>query len=283
MTAGKTPGLVLLASYPKSGNTWVRALFTALRREDHDVDLDRLEGSMITSVHPLVCPFPFNRLAPHEQELWHADACRSLRRDPRSITFLKTHLALRDDRYGACIFPSEIVRGAIHIVRHPFDVVPSLANHLGIDIPEAVEVLLRDDHSSGGGFGATIPEFWGSWSQHTQSWLDGSTSFPILLVRYEDLKRDPVDQLRRMTEFVGFPSLPLDSLAKAVENATFDRLREQENEHGFKERSTKGTKFFRGGRSGDGWKALEPAQRARIAKACSDAMERLGYDPEAPR
>lgn len=282
MTDTPSRDLVLLASYPKSGNTWVRALFSGLRSSESAVELENLEGAMVASLHPLVCPFPINRLVMSEQELWHADACRLLRNPGRPFTLLKTHLALRNDPSGECVFPSEIVRGVIHVVRHPFDVAPSLANHLGVDIPLAVDYMLQDDFVSGGGFGELLPEYWGSWRQHTNSWCAPDTAFPVLRVRFEDLKSDPVAELRRMIAFVGIEEYPEDRLHRAAEAASFDRLRKQETDRGFKERSLVSSEFFRGGRTGDGWKQLSDRQRERILQATSVEMARLGYSDRKP-
>jgi len=275
-------GLVVLASYPKSGNTWVRALFSGLLHEKEGVRLDALDGTMVTHTHPLACPFPFNTLTSTEQELWHGDACRALRDHATAFTLQKTHLRLARDTTGAWIFPAEEVLAAIHIVRHPFDVAPSLASHMGLDLDRAVDFLLRSDMAVGGKKGVWIPETWGSWSENTRTWMDPAAPFPVLRVRYEDLRRDTLGTFARIVEFVGGLPDGQEDLERAVEAARFERLQEQEAESGFRERPKKAASFFRSGRSGEGWERLSAAQRERILAACAVEMEQLGYSEAAP-
>lgn len=275
------PDIVLLASYPKSGNTWIRALLSSLLRNSPEVQLDSLEGRMVTSLHPLCCPFPFNQLTLDEADLWHADACRAIRPNG-PITLVKTHLMLASEPGGGWNFPIERIKGAVHIVRHPFDVAPSLANHLDFEIPRALESMLRDDLVMGGRKGAAVPERWGSWAQHTRSWLRKDPPFPTILVRYEDLKRDAGLELRRVAKFIGEIDPSEAALASAVEASRFERLREQELSNGFKERPVATKSFFRKGTSGEGWDALSSEQRQRLSEACGPEMSLLGYRVDRP-
>lgn len=282
MTTPKQGRILLLASYPKSGNTWVRALLSALEAEGRDLDLHALEGEMVTSLHPRICPFPFNLLNQEEQDLWHADACRASVSPTCPLTLLKTHLALRPDLTGRSLFPPEVVRGAIHIVRHPFDVVPSLANHIGGSLEDAISLLLESHATPGGDYGRSIPEHWGSWAEHTRSWLDGREPFPVLRIRYEDLKRSPSSTLRTIAAFAGRGEIGDETLEKAIEASSFDRLRSQEVRRGFPERPSDSRRFFRSGRLGEGWEVLDTSQRERILSHCRPEMSRLGYSSEAP-
>lgn len=279
---GRNRGIVVLASYPKSGNTWMRALLAAMQGGSGTVPLDALDGAMVTGTHRSTCPFPFNLLTQSETELWHADACAALRDPRRDFTLQKTHLGLRRDASGNWTFPPEHVLGIVHIVRHPFDVVPSLANHIGRDIPEAVDFLLEPGKVTGGKRGVWIPERWGSWIENTRSWMIDPAPVRILRVRYEDLKRDAARELRRVLDFIGAPDPKPEAVDAAVEAARFERLREQEANSGFRERPPIAGTFFRSGRTGEGWERLDDLQRARIHEACAEAMLALGYSAVAP-
>lgn len=280
-TSDTSPDIVLLTSYPKSGNTWMRALLSGLLRDTSAVQIDALEGRTVTDLHSLCCPFPFNQLTLEEIELWHADACRAIpRKGP--ITLLKMHLMFTPQRDGECLFPVERIKGAVHIVRHPFDVVPSLANHLGYDIPRAFETVLKDDLVMGEWRGTSVRERWGSWAQHTRSWSRRDLPFPAITIRYEDLKRDAGQELLRVARFIGLADPSEATLRGAVEAARFDRLREQELEKGFKECPFAAPSFFRKGVSGEGWDVLSLEQRLRLSQACDREMSLLGYGVERP-
>jgi len=275
-------GLVILASYPKSGNTWVRALISGLVRSSSEICLDSLEGKIVSHAHPLVCPFPPSNMTLAEADHWHADACLAISDPVAKFSLLKTHTTLRKDPREEWIFPRSQVLGAVHVVRHPFDVLPSLANHLSKSIPEALEYLLKKDTAMGGRKGR-LREFWGSWSQHTRSWMMDIPPFPILRVRYEDLKTDTVEELRRVAEFIGGFDLNPEALQRATAAAKFERLQEQEQEKGFRETPSATKSFFRKGQSGEGWDALSDEQRTRIFEACRAEMDQLGYSQERPK
>ena len=109
------------------------------------------------------------------------------------------------------------------------------------------------------------------------SWLD-QTDIPVHLVRYEDLQIDTVAMLRRALQFAGQAATD-DEICRAVRFADFARLKQQEEEKGFREAPPQlGARFFRRGEAG-GWRdELTPDQAARIVAAHGAVMRRLGYD-----
>jgi Sulfotransferase domain len=120
-----------------------------------------------------------------------------------------------------------------------------------------------------------------SWAENVMSWVSqvdqGNPS--VLLLRYEDLKAGTVGELRRVVNFL---RLPVDDsvLRAAVENSSFERLQEFEEEFD-KVYSRKdwvaGSRFIRKG-AVDEWKEiLSPAQNEMICAAFEPAMERMGY------
>lgn len=276
-----TPPVVWLASYPKSGNTWVRALLTAYVG-DTSIDINRLDGSVIASARHVfddavgvssadLDPQEVERLRPHVYRHQAAAATGPL--------LMKVHDAYRTTSDGQPLFPPDITRSAVYIVRHPADVALSLAHHSNVSIDEAIDRMAREDFvfsPSAGRLDEQLPQRLGSWSHHVTSWVSQSV-IPVRLVRYEDLLSDGAVTLAGLVGAVGAAAVA-SRVERALDVCRFDRLRTQELERGFKERpgSAKGL-FFRRGQAGSWRDEMSQAQYARVAAAHERVMERLGY------
>jgi hypothetical protein len=288
---------IWLASYPKSGNTWLRMLIANLAaKDDQPVGINDASGSSgIASARG-----PFDRLLLIDSGLLTHDEADCLRprvyeelargadddeRDPReappAVRFVKVHDAYTLTPLGEPLLAgARGADGAIVIVRDPRDVAPSLANHNNSSIDEAI-AFMRDRDA---GFSAKttsqdsqLRQKLPGWSAHVASWLD-QTDIPVHLVRYEDLQIDTVAMLRRALQFAGQAATD-DEICRAVRFADFPRLKQQEEEKGFREAPPQlGARFFRRGEAG-GWRdELTPDQAARIVAAHGAVMRRLGYD-----
>ena len=70
-----------------------------------------------------------------------------------------------------------------------------------------------------------------------------------------------------------------DRLRRAIELSSFKALRKQEEEHGFRERSTAQARFFREGKAG-GWREKLTRAQVETMVAVNEApMRRFGYWP----
>jgi aryl sulfotransferase len=288
---------IWLASYPKSGNTWLRMLIANLAaKDDRPVGINDAFGSSgIASARG-----PFDRLLLIDSGLLTHDEADCLRplvyeelargldddeRDPReappAVRFVKVHDAYTLTPLGEPLLAgARGADGAIVIVRDPRDVAPSLAGHRNTGIDDAIAFMNdRDAEFSANTTrqDSQLRQKLPGWSGHITSWLD-QTDIPIHLVRYEDLQIDTAAVLRRALQFAGQPATD-DELFRAVRFADFTRLRQQEEEKGFKEAPQHlGERFFRRGEAG-GWRdELTPDQAARIVAAHGAVMRRLGYD-----
>ena len=275
---------VWLASYPKSGNTWIRAMLAAL--DEGQVDLNTgLGRSTIASARG-----PLERLTGLvSSELWHEevgrlrpliDAALDAGWDPGSNRpwHRKIHDALFSGPGGAPIVSVDATRAAIYIVRDPRDVAVSYAHHLGCDVATAVRYMGDSAGAMASGRDRPLPQLGqhlGSWSEHVDGWLDHDL-FPVTLVRYEDLLRDPVGQLCRLVDTLGRETTP-EALAAAAAASSFERLQLQELESGFRERPSSQRAFFRRGVAG-AWRDELPADlAARIESDHGRVMTRIGY------
>lgn len=279
-----TPRTVWLASFPKSGNTWVRAVVTALSTHPHLFGVDQLSHG--AQPHHVAGALPVFGLDPRWLTIDELDALRvSLIRhaddfapgDSALPLFRKTHEAYRAGAPGREPFPTDATRAAILIVRDPRDVVCSWAPFFGISIDGAIEAIATDGgEQSGNAALAQTAQPWATWSTHAQSWLADDLPFPVHLVRYEDLQRVGARALLPALLAVGLECSE-DHLDQAFERAAFDRLRESEDERGFHETSTTAQRFFRSGQSGSWRVELSREQAALVESSHATVMQRLGY------
>jgi aryl sulfotransferase len=268
---------VWCASYPKSGNTWVRTLAHALRT-GKEPDINRLgaEGhasadvmrslGLSTSDMSETMSHAFVRLG------W------ALGRDTGAAdatTLRKTHtpwLPL-DDGYPQCWQPPDA--RAVYIVRDPRAVAVSWAHHIGHSHADAVNIMATarsgipshndDEHQFHPG----------DWSIHVRSWLDQS-DIPILVLRYEDLQMDPVPTVTRLAQWLNLPS-DEDRINFAIDACAFEKLAVAEITHGFAEAAAPRRVFFRRGEI-DSWREeLAPDLVAQIEVRHGEVMRRLGY------
>jgi aryl sulfotransferase len=292
---------VWLASYPKSGNTWMRLLIGCLSLKDGEaLDINKTAGSSgiasgrgpfdyLTLIDSgLLTHDEIDRLRPHVYEelaLGVEDEPRDERTLP-PVRFVKAHDAYTLTSLGEPLLAgARGAKAAIVIVRDPRDVAPSLANHLRTTMDEAID-FMNDPRAV---FSARtnrqerqFRQCLLGWSGHVASWLD-QRDIPVHLVRYESLKCDTIGTMHAALRFAGFP-VTRKEIARAVSLADFDALQAQEREIGFAEwqdRRDNGNLFFRRGEAGAWRDELTAEQVARIESAHGMTMDRLGYKMSA--
>jgi hypothetical protein len=175
-------------------------------------------------------------------------------------------------------FPKEAVAGVIYIVRNPFDVAVSLANHLGVSIDEAVQDLNDDNFAFAVDplkFHLQFRQILHSWSRHVQSWLDGYKG-DLCLIRYEDMLADPFVTFGKIVRAIGY-EYDENRLETAIRNSDFKVLKRDEEAHGFKEKSLKTKVFFREGKAGAWRKHLSEKNVRDLVNGHREVMTRLGY------
>ncbi len=154
-----------------------------------------------------------------------------------SIVLVKTHNLLGHIMEVPTI-NLPVSAGSIYVVRNPLDVVISLSDHLGMTIEGAIAVMNHHAHRT-----LNAPEeafeVWGTWSEHVESWA-GTPSPAALVLRYEDLLEDPIKHFTSIAHHLG-QRPPAEQIAEAVELSSFERLRDQEAEKGFREVSSMAT------------------------------------------
>lgn len=276
-------GIVWLASYPKSGNTWVRTFLHNLAKiKSGEAGPQCINTMQRYTVWDIAKPLYADALgyAPDEQ---HRDQIAAVR--PRvqqrladsfeGLIFAKTHAALIVNR-GHPTINFSVTSGAVYIVRNPLDVAISYAHHMGSPIDHMIELMAQRGTESNMDANA-VYEAYGSWSENVLGWTRKAHS-AIYIMRYEDMLADPTKAFGGLARHLHQEATPTE-LTLAIERSSFKRLQSQEEQMGFVERPQAAQRFFREGRAGQWKDILTPEQVRAIVRDHGEQMRRFGYLP----
>lgn len=275
-----------LASFPKSGNTWVRVFLNNYWwNGDEPVHINQLGETPALYVRDF-----FDDIIHVESGLLTYDEIDRLRPDFHRLyaqtvvdmngQFCKVHDAYERLPDGTPIFPPDASGGAVYILRNPLDVAISYAHHNVITIDDAIERMENPEDAL-----SSVPttqshqlrQYLRTWSQHVESWTT-QRDMPLQIVRYEDMLTQPMETFGAIIRFIGW-QYDAARLEKAIRFSSFDELKAQEKKHGFHEKPISAESFFRKGQAGDWRNTLTPEQVERIVNAHRTVMERFGYLP----
>jgi hypothetical protein len=262
--------IVWIASYPKSGNTWVRFMACNLL-------FGRQESASALAA-----------LAPDIHETGSSGV-------PVPAGLLKTHFT-----FSPSLPCAERTAAAIYVVRDPADVLASnffyaQRSAQGFDDSPAAFDQYFNTFVENRGDPRWISLGMGSWEHNVLSWLKTPHSFPILRIRYEDLSADPASVCRAIATLLR-PASTSEELRQAVLNSSFSRMREIERADIREKRVgifykpylqasiDSGSRFMRRGVVGDGSARLSADQRRRLRVQFEPLLRDLGYfnDPLRP-
>lgn len=272
-----TPGLrriIWLASYPKSGNTWMRGLLAQYFMPPGQApDINNLRRFTTADVRQdFFDAAAGGRFVARDVRHWlevRAKALRLIAASKPGTHFVKTHCqAVRF--LGHHLIPPELTAGAICMIRNPFDLAPSFARHQSADIDTAIGRMMNPDTMMGTETG--IRDAMGRWDDHVRGWTT-APGLPRHVVRYEDMLERPARAMRGVLDFL---SVRPDAakLARAIKATSFAALKKQEEKFGFRERPAGMRAFFAKGRAGVWREDLTPAQVGRIRAAFLPALQR---------
>lgn len=277
-------GIVWLASYPKSGNTWARMLLANILSRSHEPvpinALDRALPGSIAGGHSMfehLVGLEASDLADDEADslrpaAYRTQAERAARFGAR--LFHKVHDACLDTPAGQPLFPADATAGAVCLVRNPLDIAVSWTFYKGeTDFAAAVRMLAKGAVIRGRN---QFPHKLPSWSRHVESWT--GAPFPVLAVRYEDLLADAAGQLAAMVRFLGMEAdFDEERIRQAVSFSEFERLRADEAKNSFGEANRFAKTFFRSGSAGQWRRHLSSKQVADVVRANERVMKEWGY------
>lgn len=272
-------GILWIASYPKSGNTWLRAfLANFLRDEPQPIPINELPnfvaGDHRRSDYEAYLGHEIEDISPPEIAKLRPGFHNWLATRQPQTTLVKTHNACVLFNGQPLITPAATA-GAVYVVRNPLDVAVSFAHHFQVSIQKAVEILCDENKTlppSAGNF--TV--FLGSWSRHVRSWVS-APGMKLHVVRYEDMFHAP---LRSFTALIRFLEQPPDRerIERAIRFSSFGELSRQESDAGFIEAREDGkARFFRSGGVGEWRRHLNKRQVSRLVEAHGPVMRQFGY------
>jgi len=232
--------IIWLASYPKSGNTWVRLfLDSLLNSDDNNVDINNIK------IRQFPLRYDFDGLNADIDNVQEFVSNCILSQDKinlnNSIKIFKTHNAFW--KAGDYAFTNQKnTKGVIHIIRDPRNVITSLKNHYELSYDKAYDFItnekkyIYDQHKLND---YSDFQFIGSWKTNFQSWKY-QKEIPIKFIKYENLLNETFTTALGVVEFVNKilknkKSVDKKKLENVVNSTSFERLKKEETIEGFSE------------------------------------------------
>jgi hypothetical protein len=269
-------GLIWLASYPKSGNTWLRCLLEAYSTNGH-LDINNLRlafGDSAAQMYQSVCPLNAEKLSDTELYLIRPAALMQAMASFKPPRFVKTHFSNANGENFAPFIPPVLTKSAIYIVRDPRSVAVSWGKHFGLSVDNVVKMMGSNALKLGESDEGQCRVFCGSWSAHVESWIS-KKSYPVLILKYEDMVERTEEMLKGIVEFLEW-EYDEARAKRAIRASSLRKLQKIEDEVGFQERSKHTDRFFSSG--GTRWKdELAPKCIRAIEKRHGTTMKKFGY------
>ena len=276
--------IIWLASYPKSGNTFLRSLLASyFYSENGDFEFEQLKKIEQFPVNENFEKIGININDKFEVAKNYIKAQEEINKT-KKLSFWKTHSSFCKlyNKYNFSDLKNSL--GVIYIVRDPRNVLSSFARHNSKSINETVELLTND--LATGNEKNEVEVYLGSWNFNYNSWKVFKNSNRYLLIRYEDLINDTENVYIKILRFINDLSklkspININKIRKVVKSTTFSRMKKLEEEQGFEESKVndlgKTVKFFNLGPKNN-WKNILSSQIIKkIENKFNKEMLELGY------
>ena len=280
--------IIWLASYPKSGNTWLRSLlasyyfskdgdfnFSLLKNIDQFPSYDHFKNYNKIFTNPT----DTTEFWLEEQEKINSD---------NKIKLFKTHNALCKIN-GNSFTNSKNTLGAIYVVRDPRNVITSLANHYEINLDQAFEFMTTEQkgiiQKKGNSYVGFVALF--SWIFHQASWINNKL-FPTLVIRYEDLQNETFVTFSKVINFIDNLSkskhhFNTEKAKKSIQSCDFEKLKKLEINEGFNEspiskKDNSRINFFKLGKDNNYKKLLNKDLITKMNLKFKDEIKKYNYE-----
>ncbi len=229
--------IIWLASYPKSGNTWVRLFLNTLLYTDNELNINNIKIEQFPNKKHF--KNLLNNFSDAKKVIKNClNAQYALNLDNK-LKIFKTHSAFwktAEDTFTNI----ENTLGVIHIVRDPRNVITSIKNHYGKNsYKESLDFMINEKKFIGAKNTQEefdIPTLISSWSNHYNSWKKFKKNY--LLIKYEDLLNNPNTEFFKITKYLSnVTNLNFDNnnIKRVVKDCNFENLKNQEDQMGFLE------------------------------------------------
>ena len=267
-----------LASYPKSGNTWVR-MFVNAYKSGYPIDINSPYHYVTGDTRPAIfqacyCRPADNLTLAEEMLLRPATLITAISMSVTKDLCLKTHHA-KAVTNQIPLFPVGLSAGAVYLIRDPRDVVISYAKHLGDTIDNMIEHMNSKQYV-GVHEDSNLHNILLTWSLHVSSWTEKNEDIPTEAIRYEDLLADPRKEFRKILPALGIKETDERRFDFALEQSSFANLKGLESKNGFREKCHQDM-FFDTGKHGRWKDILTQSQVDKIEGDQKDTMKKFGY------
>ncbi len=230
-----------VASYPKSGNTWLRALLSSYYYSENGFFNQLLLNNIGQFPEKKFFEkFDYDPTLVTDTARFWIKAQEKINED-KKLKFLKTHNFLGKINDNNFTNKQNTV-GGVYIVRDPRNVITSLKNHYEFSIDQALNFMTnekiyifdkfkKNDYSDF--------QFLSSWEKHYKSWKN-QKNFPIKIIKYEDLSHKTFEIFKEIIEFINRSinsknSFNITKAKNAIESTSFKKMKYIESNEGFKE------------------------------------------------
>tara|TARA_Y100000996_G_C22485779_1_gene628172 strand:+ start:269 stop:1114 length:846 start_codon:yes stop_codon:yes gene_type:complete len=279
--------IIWVASYPKSGNTWIRSIISSLIYSKEGI----FDFSYIKQIKQFPQKLFFEEFTKdyndiHEIKKYWVLAQEKLNLDNK-IKFLKTHhLNCKVDDYT--FTNRQCTQATIYIVRDPRNLIESISNHFTKSEEESLEFLLssriiaakKNNIELEGG---NIITYIGSWRENYYSWTKNNEN--LLVIKYEDLLDNTFKEMDKIISFLKkFVNFDISEKKKKniINTTSFDYLKKLENSGNFNENvyikgTNKKAQFFNKGPSNIWKNQLKKEVQLKLEKELEKELVELGY------
>ena len=282
--------ILWLASYPKSGNTYLRALLVAyFFTKEGNFDFDKLKFTKFFPHINLFKNLGIDITDENEVLKNYIKAQEVINKKyNKSILFVKTHSTLQSIN-GNQFTNLDNTLGAIYVVRDPRNVVTSYSNHYQTSVEQSAHDMFTNTYLKGmvdyNSFQNHVLTHLGTWADNYNSWKHFNKFNKYLLIKYEDIVSKPDVIFQDVLKFIAKISntnLKIDKkkMENAINTTTFENLKQMEEKKGFIEavkRKDNNITFFKQGSNRDWKKLLTNEIKNKIEKSFNAEMKELGY------
>ena len=274
--------IIWLASYPKSGNTWVRLFLDFLIYSNGDLNINK----NFIRLFPLRSDYKGLTDNVDDQNEFAKNCIRAQERInlDNKIKIFKTHNAFWQWNNQKAIFTNQKnTLGVIYIVRDPRNVLTSILNYFHKNnYDEAFEFIKKNRVLGGDDDQNGLPTIIGSWATHYKSWKKFKINY--LLIKYENLLNKPYEEFFKITDFLkstGKFNLEKQKILKSIEACNFKNFSNQENLYGFNGNTDTNRKikqkFFNLGPNNKWQFLLNEKIQKKIENEFQEEMMEIGY------